>query len=81
MARDFWDVVIVGAGAAGLAAAAALVQGKLQRRTPSLLGQVREAFTDSGVLASPDQSLESFLTGAAGRKSSEPARASSCSRS
>ncbi len=52
-----------------------LIGGRLQRRTESLLGKVRAAFEDADVLAQPDMSLESFLTGESGRGLPEEARA------
>lgn len=51
-----------------------LVDGRLQQRTQSLLGQVRSALEAGDVLSKPDVSLESFLTGDAGRALSEEAR-------
>lgn len=142
MTDEAWDVIVIGAGAAGLAAAAALgragrsvlvleareriggriwpcaapglpapielgaefihgeaaqirqwlrhvgenaiencgehwslIGGRLQRRTESLLGEVRGALAAGDVLSRPDISLESFLTGGAGRDLSEEARA------
>lgn len=52
-----------------------LIGGRLQRRTESLLGQVRAAFEDADVLSRPDMSLEGFLTGESGRGLPEEARA------
>lgn len=51
-----------------------LLDGRLQQRTESLLGQVRVAFEEGDVLSSPDTSLEAFLIGDAGRTLSEEAR-------
>ena len=51
------------------------VDGVLQRRTQSLLGQVRGALEAGDVLSKPDTSLESFLTGDAGRALSGEAHA------
>ena len=142
MSRDSQDVIVIGAGAAGLAAAAALgragrsvlvleardriggrvwtrfepalaaavelgaefihgespetagllrqtgtpavdtsdehwslIDGRLQQRTESLLGQVRAAFEAADVLSQPDMSLEDFLAGSAGGSLPEAARA------
>ncbi len=52
-----------------------LIDGRLQRRTESLLGQVRGAFEAAEVLRKPDISLETFLAGEAGRALPEEARA------
>ena len=52
-----------------------LIDGRLQHRTESLLGQVRAAFEAADVLAQPDVSLEDFLASPAGRAMPEPARA------
>jgi monoamine oxidase len=52
-----------------------LIDGRLQQRTESLLGQVRAAFAAADVLAQPDASLEDFLASPAGRALPEPARA------
>lgn len=51
-----------------------LIDGRLQRRTESLLGKVRAAFEQADVLSRPDMSLESFLTGEGGRTLPEEAR-------
>lgn len=51
-----------------------LLDGRLQRRTESLLGKVRAALDTAGVLAQPDMSLEDFLASAAGRSLPEEAR-------
>lgn len=53
----------------------ALMDGRLQRRTESLLGKVRAAFEAGGVLSHPDISLEDFLASDAGRALPEEARA------
>ncbi|HTX06788.1 MAG TPA: NAD(P)/FAD-dependent oxidoreductase [Steroidobacteraceae bacterium] len=50
------------------------VDGRLQRRTQSLLGEVRAALEAGDVLSRPDTSLETFLTGKSGRTLSEEAR-------
>jgi monoamine oxidase len=50
------------------------VDGRLQQRTQSLLGQVRAALSAAEVLSRPDVSLESFLAGESGRRLSEEAR-------
>ncbi|MGH8289978.1 MAG: flavin monoamine oxidase family protein [Steroidobacteraceae bacterium] len=50
------------------------VDGRLQRRTQSLLGQVRAALEAGDVLSRPDTALESFLTSESGRTLSEEAR-------
>ncbi|MGH8295217.1 MAG: flavin monoamine oxidase family protein, partial [Steroidobacteraceae bacterium] len=66
---------------AGAAAAAtsgehwSLIDGRLQRRTESLLGKVRAAFEADEVLSKPDVSLENFLENGAGRTLPEEARA------
>lgn len=52
-----------------------LLDGRLQRRTESLLGKVRAALEADEVLAKPDMSLEDFLAGAQGRALPEEARA------
>jgi len=52
-----------------------LLEGRLQRRTESLLGQVRAAFESAGVLARPDLSLDDFLASEAGQALPEEARA------
>lgn len=52
-----------------------LVDGRLQRRTQSLLGKVRAAFQAGGALSQPDMSLEDFLAGETGRALPEEARA------
>jgi monoamine oxidase len=52
-----------------------LLDGRLQRRTESLLGKVRAALDAGDVLAQPDMSLEDFLASAAGRALPEEARA------
>lgn len=52
-----------------------LLDGRLQRRTESLLGKVRAAFEAAGALAQPDTSLESFLVSDAARTLPEEARA------
>lgn len=52
-----------------------LIDGRLQRRTESLLGQVRAAFDAAGVLSRPDLSLEEFLESGGGRSLPEEARA------
>ncbi|MGH8300515.1 MAG: flavin monoamine oxidase family protein, partial [Steroidobacteraceae bacterium] len=52
-----------------------LIGGQLQRRTESLLGRVRAAFEQAGVLSHPDMPLERFLTGEGGRALPEEARA------
>ncbi|MDE2049620.1 MAG: FAD-dependent oxidoreductase [Gammaproteobacteria bacterium] len=51
-----------------------LIEGRLQRRTESLLGKVRAAFERAAVLSQPDVSLESFLCGEGGRGLPEEAR-------
>ena len=50
------------------------LDGRLQQRTQSLLGQVRAALEAGDVLSRPDTSLESFLTGERGRTLSQEAR-------
>jgi monoamine oxidase len=50
------------------------VDGRLQQRTQSLLGEVRAALTAADVLSRPDVSLESFLAGESGRRLSAEAR-------
>jgi len=52
-----------------------LLDGRLQRRTESLLGKVRAALEADEVLAKPDRSLEDFLAGAQGNALPEDARA------
>ncbi len=52
-----------------------LIDGRLQRRTESLLGEIRAALEAADVLSQPDVSLEAFLAGAEGRKLPEQARA------
>ena len=52
-----------------------LIEGRLQRRTGSLLGKVRAALAAADVLARPDMSLEDFLAGDDGRRLPEEARA------
>jgi monoamine oxidase len=52
-----------------------LIDGRLQRRTESLLGEVRAALEAADVLSQPDVSLETFLASPEGRKLPEPARA------
>ena len=52
-----------------------LIGGRLQRRTESLLGKVRAAFEQAGVLSKPDISLEDFLASADARALPEEARA------
>jgi monoamine oxidase len=52
-----------------------LLDGKLQRRTESLLGKVRAALEAADVLSKPDRSLEDFLAGDEGRALPEEARA------
>ena len=52
-----------------------LIDGRLRRRTESLLGQVRCAFDAAGVLSEPDVSLEDFLSRGAGRELPDEARA------
>ena len=51
-----------------------LMDGRLQRRTESLLGKVRAAFDAADVLSKPDMSLEAFLASAVGRSLPEAAR-------
>jgi monoamine oxidase len=51
-----------------------LLEGRLERRTESLLGRVRAALDAADVLSRPDTSLESFLSGEGGRTLSEAAR-------
>lgn len=50
------------------------VDGRLQQRAGSLLGQVRAALAAGQVLSRPDTSLESFLTGDGGRTLPEEVR-------
>ena len=52
-----------------------LIDGRLQRRTESLLGKVRAALDAAGVLSQPDVSLEDFLASDTGRMLPEDARA------
>jgi monoamine oxidase len=52
-----------------------LIDGRLQRRTESLLDQVREALAAAQVLSRPDMSLDAFLESGAGRALPEEARA------
>jgi monoamine oxidase len=52
-----------------------LIEGRLQRRTESLLGKVRAALEAADVLSKPDMSLEDFLAGDHGRALPEEARA------
>ena len=52
-----------------------LIDGRLQRRTESLIGKVRAAVAAADVLSKPDMSVEDFLTGGDGRKLPEDARA------
>jgi monoamine oxidase len=52
-----------------------LIDGRLQRRTESLLGKVRAALDAADVLSKPDTSLEAFLAGEDGRRLPEAARA------
>lgn len=52
-----------------------LIDGRLRRRTESLLGQVRCVFDAAGVLSKPDVSLEDFLSRGAGSDLSDEARA------
>ncbi|HET9107964.1 MAG TPA: NAD(P)/FAD-dependent oxidoreductase [Steroidobacteraceae bacterium] len=52
-----------------------LIDGRLQRRTESLLGQVRGAFEAAEVLRQPDISLEAFLESRPGRALPQEARA------
>jgi monoamine oxidase len=52
-----------------------LIEGRLQRRTESLLGKVRAALEAADVLAKPDVSLENFLASDHGRALPEEARA------
>jgi monoamine oxidase len=51
-----------------------LIGGRLQRRTQSLLAEVRTALQAADVLSKPDTSLDSFLAGEDGRSLSEEAR-------
>lgn len=51
-----------------------LIEGRLQIRTESLLGQVRAAFETAGVLSRPDMSLEAFLESGDGRTLPQAAR-------
>ena len=52
-----------------------LIDGRLQRRTESLLDQVRSAFEAAEVLRNPDICLEAFLQSSAGRALPQQARA------
>jgi monoamine oxidase len=52
-----------------------LIDGRLQRRTESLLGKVRAALETADVLSQPDMSLEDFLASGCGLKLPEEARA------
>jgi monoamine oxidase len=52
-----------------------LIDGRMQQRTESLLGRVRAAFEQAGVLGRPDMSLEDFLATEVGRTLPEEARA------
>jgi monoamine oxidase len=52
-----------------------LIDGRLQRRTESLLGKVRAALDAADVLSQPDVSLEDFLASEHGRRLPEEARA------
>lgn len=52
-----------------------LLDGRLQRRTESLLGKVRAAFEAADVLSQPDMSLEAFLASDGARSLPEEARA------
>jgi monoamine oxidase len=52
-----------------------LLDGRLQRRTESVLGKVRAAFEAADVLSHPDMSLEAFLASDAARSLPEEARA------
>ena len=66
------------AGAAPVDAAGerwSLLDGRLQRRSESLIGKVRAALDTAGVLTQPDMSLEDFLATGAGRSLPEEARA------
>ena len=51
-----------------------LIDGRLQRRTESLLGKVRAALDAADVLSQPDMSLEDFLASEHGRSLPEEAR-------
>jgi monoamine oxidase len=51
-----------------------LIDGRLRRRTESLLGQVRGAFEAAEVLRQPDSSLEAFLESRPGRALPQEAR-------
>lgn len=55
-----------------------LIEGRLQRRTESLLGRVRAVLGDERLLHGPDTSLASFLAGEGGRELSPEARALAC---
>lgn len=52
-----------------------LIAGRLQRRTRSLLAEVRSAFDAANVLSGPDVSLEEFLSRGAGSALADEARA------
>ena len=52
-----------------------LIDGRLQRRTESLVGRVRAAIESADVLSQPDRSLEDFLASEHGRALPEEARA------
>jgi len=52
-----------------------LIDGRLQRRTESLLGKVRAALEAADVLSRPDMSLEAFLASDRGRTLPQEARA------
>ena len=52
-----------------------LIEGRLQRRTESMLGKVRAALDAAQVLSRPDTSLEAFLASDDGRTLPEEARA------
>ena len=51
------------------------IDGRLQRRTESLIGKVRAAIEAADVLSRPDMSLEDFLASGHGRALPEEARA------
>ncbi|HEY1890497.1 MAG TPA: NAD(P)/FAD-dependent oxidoreductase [Steroidobacteraceae bacterium] len=51
------------------------IDGRLQRRTESLIGKVRAAIEAADVLSGPDKSLEDFLASEHGRALPEDARA------
>ena len=52
-----------------------VIDGRLQRRTESLLGQIRSVLEAAEVRGQPDTSLEAFLASGAGRALPEDARA------